>query len=77
MNIRKKLQAALLAARIEYHWWFILRGRKLGERWLRGCEPLNSPRMLRLNRRIDRHGLTARRCEARYEALFVTAAGKA
>lgn len=67
MNIYQKAQANLLAARIEYHWWWILRLRELGETLLGWGESLNSPRLLRLNACLDRHGLAAKRCERDYE----------
>ena len=57
MTMQKRLTAAVLAARIECHWWFILRLRKLGKRWLSGGEPLSSKRLQRLSRRLDYHGL--------------------
>ena len=73
MSMKKKLKAALLAARIEYHWWFILRCRKRGERWLSGGEPLSSKRLLRLSRRIDRHGLKVRQYGRFYETHYLSA----
>lgn len=72
MKHHKRIRAALLAARIEYHWWFVLYYRKRGEKLL-GCgEPLNSQRMLRLNGRANFHGLRARKYEKCYESLQVS-----
>ena len=71
MKLHKRIRAALLAARIEYHWWFVLCYRKRGEKLL-GCgEPLNSKRMLRLNGRANFHGLRARKYEKCYESLYI------
>ena len=63
MKLYKRIRAALLAARIEYHWWFILYYRKRGEKWIDHGEPLNSKRLLRLNDRANVHGLRARKNE--------------
>lgn len=75
MSIQKKWKALLLAARIEYHWWFILRYRRLGERWMARGEPLSSGRLLRLSRRIDHHGLKAKQYERFYETHYIHPAG--
>ena len=73
MKLHKRIRAALLAARIEYHWWFVLFYRRRGEKWL-GCgEPLNSKRMLRLNDKVNFHGLRAKKQEKRYEILMFCA----
>ena len=72
MKFHKRIRAALLAARIEYHWWFVLYCRKRGEKWLRRGEPLNSERMLRLNDRANFHGLRAREHEKHYESLYIS-----
>lgn len=71
MKLHKRIRAALLAARIEYHWWFILRYRKLGENWIGRGEPLSSDRLLRLNDRVNFHGLRAKKYEKRYENLGI------
>ena len=71
MKLHKRIRAALLAARIEYHWWFVLYFRKRGEKLLDCGEPLNSPRMLRLNDQANFHGLRARKYEKCYESLQV------
>ena len=72
MKLQKRISAALLAARIEYHWWFILRYRKRGEKLIGRGEPLTSRRMLRLNDRANFHGLRAKKCEKRYETLYIS-----
>ena len=71
MKLHKRIRAALLAARIEYHWWFILYYRKWGEKRLVRGEPLNSKRLLRLNDRANFHGLRAREYEKFYENLCI------
>ena len=73
MKLHKRIRAALLAARIEYHWWFVLFYRRRGEKWIDGGEPLNSKRMLRLNGRANFHGLRARKYEKRYEIFELCA----
>lgn len=72
MNLHKRIRAALLAARIEYHWRFILYYRKLGEKWLDRGEPLNSKRLLRLNDRANFHGLRAKKYEKYYETHYIS-----
>ena len=71
MKLHKRTRAALLAARIEYHWWFVLHYRKRGENLIDRGEPLNSRRLLRLNDRANFHGLRARICEKRYEEFHI------
>ena len=72
MNAKEKWSAALLAAQIEFHWWMILRCRRRGERWIGSGEPLSSKRLLRLNERINRHGVIAKAYEREYEERFVS-----
>lgn len=71
MKSCKTLRAALLAAHIEYHWSHILRLRKQANKLLEHGTPLNSSRMLQLNRRLMRHGLAAMRKQSHYETQFV------
>ena len=71
MKLHKRIRAALLAARIEYHWWFIRYYRKRGENLIGSGEPLTSKRMLRLNDRANFHGLRARKYEKCYEDLCI------
>ena len=71
MKLIEKCNAAVLALRIEYHWWWILHLRRQGKRMLACGTPLSSPRLLRLSRRIDAHGLIANRCNKEYEKRFV------
>ncbi len=71
MKLQKRIRAALLAARIEYHWWFILYYRKRGENLIGRGEPLNSMRLLRLNKCANLHGLRAKKCERSYDIIHV------
>ena len=71
MKSHRSLKAAVLAANIEYHWSRILCYRKRADKLLTGGAPLNSNRMLRLNRRLMRHGLATMKKETYYEAHFV------
>lgn len=71
MNLHKRIRAVVLAARIEYHWWFILHYRKRGKNLLDWGEPLDSKRLFRLNDRLDFHGLRAKKYEKSYETLSI------
>ena len=71
MKLHKRIRAAVLAARIEYHWWFILSCRKRGEKMIERGEPLDSRRLLRLNERTNFHGLRAEKHAKRYEMLYI------
>ena len=71
--MRKRLTAALLAARIECHWWFILRLRKLGKRRLCSGEPPSSARLQRLSRRLDYHGLKVKQFGRYFETHYLPA----
>ncbi len=70
MKFQNRLKAFFMAARIEYHWHCILRGRKKADRLLSRGAALNCERLLRLNRRLMRHGLMAKRQEKAYEGMF-------
>ena len=72
MKFQNRLKAFFMAASIEYHWHCILRGRKQADRLLARGMALNCERMLRLNRRLMRHGLLAKQQEKAYEGLFCT-----
>lgn len=63
MKLQKRIRAALLAARIEFHWWFILYYRKHGENLIGRGEPLNSKRLFWLYDQANRHGLRAKKYE--------------
>ena len=70
MKFQNRLKAFFMAARIEYHWHCILRGRKQADRLLARGAALNCERMLRLNRRLMHHGLMAKKQEKAYEVMF-------
>lgn len=71
MRFHEKLKAAVLAAHIERYWRRILRLRKQGDKLIAGGEALNSERLLRLNRQLDRCGLLAATQEKYYETHYV------
>ena len=54
---------------IEWHWWFIMRGRGRGNRLIDAGTPLTSPKLLRLDKYITRHGFKAMEAQIRYEEL--------
>lgn len=60
-----------LAARIELHWMYIIWCRKRGTALLDHGEPLNSERLLKLARKIDRHGMAVFRLQDLYETQYV------
>lgn len=59
----------IIACQIEIHWWFIMRYKKAGKRMIEKGEPLTSPKLIKLSRKIDWHGIRAFRLEDRYEAI--------
>lgn len=63
-----RIRAACMACLIEYHWFWIMRYRRQGERLLENGEPLSSPRLITLTKKIDRHGMRAFYWEDAYEA---------
>ena len=54
----KKIKLYVIACKIEWHWLFITPGRKKGNKIIDGLfakgQPLNSPKLTRLNRRLNR-----------------------
>lgn len=60
-----------LVARIELHWACISWCKRRGNHLLEHGKPLNSKRMLRLARKIDRHGMIAFRPQDEYEKSYV------
>ena len=63
-----RIRAACMAFLIEYHWFWIMRYRCQGERLLESGEPLSSPRLITLTKKIDRHGMRAFYWEDAYES---------
>lgn len=54
-----RIRAACIAFLIEYHWFWIMRCRHRGEWLLEHGEPLSSPRLISLTKKIDWHGKRA------------------
>ena len=63
-----RFRAACIAFLIEYHWFWIMRYRCQGERLPESGEPLSSPRLITLTKKIDRHGIRAFYWEDAYES---------
>ena len=72
MKLLERYNAMALALRIEYHWWWILHWRRLGNHMIGRGVSLSSPRLLRLSRKIDKHGLIANRYSKEYEKRFLS-----
>ena len=55
----KKIRLHVIACKIEWHWLFITPGRKKGNKIIDGLfakgQPLNTPKLMSLNRRLSRH----------------------
>lgn len=75
MTWKIKLHAAILAARIEYHWWCIMRHRKIGYLLLNRGAKLNSRIMLWLNKRLSSHAVFVMRAEDYFEKNFIPPIG--
>lgn len=54
-----RVRAAYMTFLIEYHWFWIMRYRHKGEQLLESGEPLSSPKLIALTKKIDRHGMRA------------------
>ncbi|BBB92448.1 MAG TPA: hypothetical protein PKA28_04570 [Methylomusa anaerophila] len=65
----KKLRMKMLAVRIEWHWGFIMRGRKKGNHLLEKGPPYTSDKILRLSKRVDRHCNSISRLTNKYIEL--------
>ena len=55
--------------RIKYHWWWIIRYKKVGVRLLAEGEALTSECLLRFTRKIDSHGMSAYQLERQYMSI--------
>lgn len=62
----RKLNRWMIACRIEMHWRVIMRCRRAGERMIRRGEALTSEKLLRLDRKISRHGMRAMQLQEAY-----------
>ena len=67
--MKKSLEMKLLALTIEWHWWFIMRGRKKCKKLIEGGPPFTSPNLIRIDNRIVSHGMAALKGSRRYEEL--------
>lgn len=65
----KKLRMKMLIVRIEWHWGFIMRGRKKGNHLLEKGPPYTSDKILRLSKRVDRHCNSISRLTNKYIKL--------
>ena len=65
----KKIKLWLLASKIEWHWWFILRIRKKGASLLSEGMPLTSLKLYKLNRNLSMHSTKAINAESAYSVL--------
>lgn len=67
--MKQTIEMKWLAFSIEWHWWFIIRGRKRGNRLIDAGTPFTSPKLLRLSKFITDHGMKAMAAQKRYEDL--------
>jgi len=65
----KKMKLWLLASKIEWHWWFIMRIRGQGNSLLENGMPLSSQRLYTLNKRLSKHSTKALRAQSAFEIL--------
>lgn len=65
--MRQTWEMKWLAFTIEWHWWFIMRGRKMGNKLIEAGEPFSSPRLLALSNRVSQHCARVMASEKRYE----------
>ncbi|MDD4510311.1 MAG: hypothetical protein PHY23_05360 [Oscillospiraceae bacterium] len=65
----EKMRMWLLGLRIEWHWFFILRYRKNGNRLIEQGVPLASAKLLQISRIITRHGVHAMKYKKQYEDI--------
>ena len=68
----KKLRLRFLAAKIEWHWWFIRRTRKRGSSLLSREVSFSSQKLFLLNQRLSAHSAKAVRAQLAYERLART-----
>lgn len=70
-----RLKARILAYRIEYHWWMVMRYRQIMDLLYRIEKKLNSRGMLWLNKRLSSHALFIMKAEHYYEEHFYPVVG--
>lgn len=59
----------MLAIKIEWHWYFIMRCRKKGNGLLEKGPPYTSDEILRFSKRLDRHCNSVWQLEYKYRSL--------
>lgn len=67
--MKKSLELKLLALTIEWHWWFIMRGRKKCTKLIESGVPFTSSDLIRLDNKIASRGLLASNTSRRYEEI--------
>ena len=65
----KQVTRTWLALQLAYHWNYILRLRRRGDRLLQTGTPLSSPRLLALSRKADPHGVAIFLLDRQYKQL--------
>jgi len=65
----KKMKLWMLASKIEWHWWFILRIRQKGNSLLGKGMPLSSQKLYYLNRNLSTHSTKAIKAQSAYSLL--------
>ena len=65
----KKIKLWLLASKIEWHWWFILRIRQKGNSLLDKGMPLTFQKLYYLNRNLSTHSTKATKAQSAYSLL--------
>ncbi len=68
----KEIRKQLLALRLEFHWWFILRYRKRLAKMYDAGESLSSPRILQLNNKASYHCVFVMKNEKRFEDIYLS-----
>jgi len=66
----KTLKLRILAAKIEWHWWFIGKFRKQGNSLLSREVPLSSQKFHQLNRNLSAHSAKAIKAQMAYDRLI-------
>ena len=72
----KKIKLWLLASKIEWHWWFILRIRRKGNSLLSEGVPLTSQKLHKLNQKLSMHSTKAKKAELAYSILSQDLSGQ-
>ncbi|MDO4841652.1 MAG: hypothetical protein Q3982_03130 [Phoenicibacter congonensis] len=70
--MKRMIGKLIMAYRLEYHWWFIMRYRKRMRKLYDNGESLSSPRMLRLNSKSGNHHVFVMKNEKLFEELYLS-----